>query len=81
VASMPCQVVDKRLPFVLPAAFMDAAWAPQPDLLTALVREVSRHLALVEGWVPHVLDELEVGVCQRFLPLVVEPLACYRICK
>jgi hypothetical protein len=65
---------------MLPAAFMDTAWAPQPDLLTAPVREASRHLALVEGWVPHVLDELVVGMSQRFLPLVVESLACYRIC-
>jgi hypothetical protein len=81
VASMLCQILNPGLPFMLPAAFMDAAWAPQPDLLIALVREVSRHLALVEGWVPHVLDELVVGVCQRFLPLVVEPLACDRICK
>jgi hypothetical protein len=81
VASMFCQIVDPGLPFMLPAAFMDAAWAPQPDLLMALVREVSRHLAWIEGWVPHALYELVVGMSQRFIPLLVEPLACNRICK
>jgi hypothetical protein len=66
---------------MLPAAFVDAAWAPQPDFLCALVREISRHLALVAGWVPHSLDELVGGVCQRLLPLAVEPRACDKICK
>jgi hypothetical protein len=66
---------------MLPATFMNAAWAPQPDPLCALVREISRHLAQVVGWVPHFLDELVGGVCQRFLPLVVEPHACDRRSK
>jgi hypothetical protein len=81
VASMACQVVYPGLPFMLPAAFMNAAWAPQPDPLTALVGEASRHLAQVARWVPQVLDELVFGVCQRFLPLVVEPRACDKIYK
>jgi hypothetical protein len=76
-----CQICNTGLPFMLPAAFVDAAWAPQPDPLCALVREISRHLALVTGWVPHSLDGLVGGVCQRPLPLAVEPRACDRICK
>jgi hypothetical protein len=56
---------------MLPATIMNAAWAPQPDPLTDAVREVSRHLAQIAGWVPHFLDELVRGMCQRFLPLVV----------
>jgi len=76
VTSVACQRVHPGLPFMVPAAFMDAAWASQPDPLHALVGEVSRHLAQVESWVPHALDEVVVGVCQRRLPLVVEPHTC-----
>jgi hypothetical protein len=71
------QIVYPGLPFMLPAAFMYAAWAPQPDLFTAPMGEVNRHLAHVEGWVPHAVDELVIGVCQRLLPLVIELHACY----
>jgi hypothetical protein len=81
VASMLCQLVNPGLPFMLPAAFMNAAWAPQPDPLMALVGKTTRRLAQVARWVPHSLDDLVFRVCQRFLPLVVEPLACNRICK
>jgi hypothetical protein len=81
VAPIFCQMVNTGLPVMLPAAFVDAARAPQPDFLCALVREISRHLALVAGWVPHSLDELVRGVCQRLLPLAVEPRACDKICK
>jgi hypothetical protein len=81
VTFINCQTVNLGLPFMLPAAFVNAAWAPQPDLLCALVREISRHLALVAGWVPHSLDGLVGGVCQSLLPLVVEPCAFDRICK
>jgi hypothetical protein len=81
VASTSCQSGNFGLPFMLPAAFMSAAWAPQPDPLIALVGEASRHLAQVARWVPQVLDELVFGVCQRFLPLVVEPRACDKIYK
>jgi hypothetical protein len=63
---------------MVPAAPMIAAWAPQPDPLITLMGEVSRHLAQVEGWVSHVVDELIVGVCQHFFPLVVESHACDR---
>jgi hypothetical protein len=76
-----CQSVNLGLPFMLPATFVNAAWAPQPDLLCAPVREISRHLAMVANWVPHSLNELVGGVCQRLLPLVVEPCAYDRICK
>jgi hypothetical protein len=76
VASASCQVTNAGLPFMLPAAFMDAAWAPQPDPLMALVGEISRHFAKVVGWVPHALDDLVVGVCQRLPPLVVKSYTC-----
>jgi hypothetical protein len=62
---------------MMPAASMDAAQAPHPDFLIGFMGEVSRHLAMVEVWVPHFLDELVGGVCQRF-PLVIEPRACDR---
>jgi hypothetical protein len=61
---------------MMPAAFMNAACAPQPHPLMTLVGEITRHLAQVEGWVPHIMDELIIGVCQRFLPLVVKAHAC-----
>jgi hypothetical protein len=77
----PCQIFNTGLPVMLPAAFVDAAWAPQPDLFMAPNGEFSRHLAEVAGWVPHSLDELVGGVCQRLLPLAVEPRAYDRICK
>jgi hypothetical protein len=80
VASISCQIGYPGLPFMLPAAFMSAAWAPQPDPLIALVGKITR-FAQVARWMPHVLDKLVIGVCQRFLPLVVEPRACDRICK
>jgi hypothetical protein len=66
---------------MLPAAFLDASWAPQPDSLAALVSEISRHLALVKGWVPQIMDELVGGVVQRLLLIVVESHACQRHCK
>jgi hypothetical protein len=81
VASILCQIVNTGLPLMLPATIMDAAFALQPDPLYALVREVGRHLAQVAGWVPHFLDELVRGVCQCFLPHVVEPHACDRRSK
>jgi hypothetical protein len=80
-ASMLCQSGYLGLPFMVPAAIMDAAWAPQPDPLIALVSTISRHLAQVAGWVPQSLDEMVFGVCQRFLPLAVEPPACNRRSK
>jgi hypothetical protein len=80
-ASIICQSVNPGLPFMLPAAIMNAAWAPQPDPLIALVGKITRRLAQVARWVPQALDELVFGVCQRFLPLVVESCACHRICK
>jgi hypothetical protein len=64
---------------MVPAAFMNAAWAPQPYLSTALVGEFSRHLAQVEGCVPNDLDMLAIRVCQRLLPLVVKSYDCDRI--
>jgi len=63
---------------MVPAASVDAAWAPQPNPFIALVGEVSRNLAQVERGVPHAVDELVIGVCQRFLPLVIEPHTCDR---
>jgi hypothetical protein len=81
VASTSCQSVNPGLPFMLPAAIMNAAWAPQPHPLMALVGKTTRRLAQVALWVPQALDELVFGVCQRFLPLVVEPRACDKICK
>jgi hypothetical protein len=81
VASMACQSVNPGLPFMLPAAFMNAAWAPQPDPLMALVGKITRRLAQVTRWVPQALEELVFGVCQRFLPLVIEPRACDKISK
>jgi hypothetical protein len=63
VSSVTCQVVDTGLPFMLPATIMNATWAPQPDPLLATIREVSRLLALIAGWVPHFLDELVRGMC------------------
>jgi hypothetical protein len=69
------------LPFMMPAAFMDTAWASQPDPLMALMGEISRHLVQVEGWVPKALDELVVRVRQRYLPLVVKTHACDRRSK
>jgi hypothetical protein len=81
VFSAACQIFNTGLPFMLPATIMNAAWAPQPDPLFAPVREVSRHLARIAGWVPRFLDELVGGVCQRFLPLVVDPHTCDRRSK
>jgi hypothetical protein len=69
------------LPFMVPAAFMYAAWAVKPNPITAPVGKISRRLAQVEGWVPHSLDEQVGGVCQRLLPLVVEPHNCDRRSK
>jgi hypothetical protein len=63
VSSVTCQVVDTGLPFMLPATIMNATWAPQPDPLMATIREVSRPLALIAGWVPHFQDELVRGMC------------------
>ena len=61
---------------MVPPAFVDAAWAAQPDSLIAFVGEISRQLAQVEGGVPHALDHVVVRVCQRFPPLVIELYAC-----
>jgi len=58
---------------VLPAAAMHAAWAAQPYVPAAFVEEVRRLLALAEVRVPHVLDDLVVGVRQGFLALGIEP--------
>jgi len=60
---------------MVPAAFMDTAWAAQPDSLIASMGEVGGQLAQVEGGVPHVLDVHIIWVCQRFLPRVVESYA------
>ena len=76
LASFLCQLVNPGLPLMVPAAFMDAAWAAQPDSLSAAVGKIGRQLAQVEGWVPHALDKLVVRVRQQFLPLVIEPYTC-----
>jgi hypothetical protein len=49
VASIFCQVGYPGLLFMLPAAFMNAAWAPQPDPLMALVGKITRRLAKSPG--------------------------------
>ena len=65
------EVMGLRLPHVLPATAVDAPWASQPDLLAALVGEVCRLLALIEGGVPHVLDVLVVRMRQQLPALVM----------
>jgi len=62
VASILCQGVTPGLPLMDPAAFMDAAWAAQPDLLIAFMGEFGRQLSQVEGGVPHALNQLVVWV-------------------
>lgn len=76
VAFPNCQVANYGLPLMVPATFMDTAWALQPDLLVALVGEVSRQLAQIEGRVPHALDDVVVGVRQHFLSLGIETFSC-----
>jgi hypothetical protein len=71
-----CQVGDAGLPLMVPAAFVNAAWAAQPDLLTARMGEISRRFAPVAGGVPHALYDLAVRGCQSFLSLNVEPWSC-----
>jgi hypothetical protein len=67
VASIPlqveCQGMDPSLPFVVPAAFVSAAWAAQPDGLVASVGVVARQLAQVLGWMPPGLDEVVLRMC------------------
>jgi hypothetical protein len=63
---------------MMPAAFMNTAWAPQPHPLMTPVGEITRLLVQVESWVPQALDVLVVGMSQRFLPLAVERHACDR---
>jgi len=77
VASILCQEVNPGLPLMVSAAIMDAAWAAQPDLLTAFVGKIGGQLAQVEGGMPHALDASVVWVCQRLLPFVVEAYACH----
>jgi len=76
VAPSPCQGFNPGLPLMVPAAFMNAAWAAQPDLLTASMGEICRHLAQVAGGVPHALNDLVVRVCHSFLPPFTVPYAC-----
>jgi len=60
---------------MVPAAFMNAAWAVQADLLTAFVGEIGWQLAQVEGGVPHVLDGLVVRVRQGLMSLSIKSYA------
>jgi len=69
-------MVSPSLPLMVPAAFMNAAWAAQPDFLITLIGEICRHLALVMGWVPHSLNELVIRMRKRFLALLIEAYAC-----
>jgi len=61
---------------MVPAAFMNAAWAVHADLLTAFVGEIGWQLAQVEGEVPHALDDLVVRVRQGLLSLSIATYAC-----
>jgi len=70
------QISGCSFPLMVPAAFVDAAWAAQPDRLIPSICGIGRQLAKILNWVPLALDEAVVGVCQRFLPLVVEAYAC-----
>jgi len=76
MASSLCQQVNPGLPLMLPATFMNAARAAQPDFLTARMGKISRQLAQVEGGMPHALDDVVVWVRQCFLPLVIASYAC-----
>jgi hypothetical protein len=61
---------------MLSAAFMDAAQAAQPDPLIAAMCKVGRQLALVEGGVPHPLNDLVVRVLSG-CDSIVFPLSLY----
>ena len=64
-ASILSQVLHAGLPIMLSPAPVLAAWAAQPDLLAAFVQESCWLLALVEGGVPPLLDDVVVKVRQR----------------
>jgi hypothetical protein len=63
VASVYCQASNPSRPFVVPAAFVSAAWAPQPDGLGAFVGIVAGQLAQVLGRMPPGLDEVALRMC------------------
>ena len=67
VASTLSQIAHLGLPLMASPAPMLAALAAQPYLPLAAVNKVCRLHALVEGWVPHALDQRIVRVGQCFL--------------
>ena len=73
VTPLPCEALHHSFPFVVLSASMLAAWAAQPDLFLASVREVSWLTAKIEGRVPHALDQCIVWVRQRLTPSDVFP--------
>jgi len=78
VTSLICQVTYPGLPLMVPAAFMNAAWAAQADSLIAFVGEIGWHLAQIEGGVPHALNGLVVRVRQALLSLSIKSYACIK---
>jgi len=66
------QVTNLGLPLVVPAAAVEAAWAPQPHPFLAPAGEVRRLVAQVEVWVPPGLDEAVLRVGQGLLAFGIE---------
>jgi len=70
------QVTNLGLPLVVPAAAVEAAWAPQPHPFLAPAGEVRRLVAQVEVWVPPGLDEVVIQVGKGLFALGVQARTC-----